>query len=91
MEPTRAAPTTQTCQGLVVLKFLPAGDLLDIVNEGFPFMAWLRSEPDASDWKDSTEASSGGQARNHSRVWRGMFARFAGSQQMSGESHVALG
>ena len=51
MEPTRDAPTTQTCRGLVVLKFLPADDLLDIVNEGFPFMAWLRSEPDASDWE----------------------------------------
>jgi hypothetical protein len=51
MEPTRDAPTTQTCRGLVVLKFLPADDLLDIVNEGYPFMAWLRGEPDASDWE----------------------------------------
>jgi hypothetical protein len=51
MEPTRHAPTIETCQGLVALKFLPAGELLDIVNEGFPFMAWLRSEPDAGDWE----------------------------------------
>jgi hypothetical protein len=51
MGPSRDTPTTQTCRGLVVLKFLPADELLDIVNEGFPFMAWLRSEPDARDWE----------------------------------------
>jgi hypothetical protein len=44
-------PTVATCQGLVALRFLPASDLLDIVNVGFPFIAWRRSEP-AGGWDD---------------------------------------
>jgi len=52
MDCTRAAPTIDTCCGLVVLQFLPSDDLLDIVNEGFPFLAWLRSEPDAGNWAE---------------------------------------
>ena len=50
MDRTRTQPTIETCSGLVVLKFLPACELLEIVNEGFPFLAWLRSEPVAGDW-----------------------------------------
>jgi hypothetical protein len=36
---------------LVALKFLPSDNLLDIIHEGFPFMAWLRSEPEGSNWE----------------------------------------
>ena len=50
MDPTRATPTIETCQGLVVLQFLPRDDLVEIVNDGFPFIAWLRAEPDSADW-----------------------------------------
>ena len=92
MEPTRAAPTTQTCQGLVVLKFLPAGDLLDIVNEGFPFMAWLRSEPDASDWEGfirGFERWAGAQPFNKSGA--GCSRDSPEANRCRGKSHVALG
>ena len=41
MDRSRTAPTIDTCQGLVVLQFLPTDELIDIVYDGFPFMAWL--------------------------------------------------
>jgi hypothetical protein len=50
MDETRASPTLDNCNGLVALRFLPADDLIEIVSAGFPFMAWLRSEPKGGDW-----------------------------------------
>jgi hypothetical protein len=50
MDQTRRSPTIDDCNGLVALRFLPTDDLIEIVSEGFPFMAWLRSEPSGGDW-----------------------------------------
>ena len=54
MDDAHKAPTVATCQGLVALRFLPNDALLDIVNLGFPFIAWLRSDPKAG-WKNFEE------------------------------------
>ena len=50
MTSPRKGPAIKDCRGVVVLRFLPSADLLDIVCQGFPFMAWLRSEPDGGNW-----------------------------------------
>jgi len=45
MNDGRKEPTVKNCEGLVVLEFLPNTDLLDIVDIGFPFLAWLQGHP----------------------------------------------
>lgn len=45
MDADRKEPTIRNCNGLVVLEFLPSTDLLDIVDIGFPFLAWLQGQP----------------------------------------------
>jgi hypothetical protein len=50
VDDTRVFPAIDTCEGIVALQFLPGEEVMDIVDEGFPFMAWLRTEPAGEGW-----------------------------------------
>ncbi len=39
------------CKGLVALRFLPKEELYNVIGAGFPFVAWLRSEPVSGNWE----------------------------------------
>jgi hypothetical protein len=52
LDPTgskNAGPVYQTCKGLLALDFLPRDEIEDLVTAGYPFIAWLRSDP-AGGW-----------------------------------------
>jgi len=45
-------PSIDACTGIIALQFLPGESVIDIIDEGFPFMAWLRGDPNADGWTE---------------------------------------
>jgi hypothetical protein len=45
-----ASSFCESCHGLVVLRFSPTDEFYDVIDAGFPFVAWLRAQPPNDDW-----------------------------------------